>query len=98
MGPFPRGELALECVCPGRTLITSHIAWKSMPKTRKQITVANKLLEKPDHLHSYQERQLESNVMANGSTVTEDTHITPYHPQSDCMVELFNCTVLSTLV
>ena len=69
-------------------------------------TVAEKLVDEvflrfsaPEQLHSDQGRQFESQLV---SEVCKPLHVhktrtTPYHPQSDGLVERFNRTILSTL-
>ena len=57
----------------------------------------------PNKIHSDQGRQFESNLFAEMCDLLqiEKTRTTPYHPQSDGMVERFNrtlCAMLSTLV
>ena len=57
----------------------------------------------PNKIHSDQGRQFESNLFAEMCELLqiEKTRTTPYHPQSDGMVERFNrtlCAMLSTLV
>ena len=57
----------------------------------------------PNKIHSDQGRQFESRLFAEMCEMLqiEKTRTTPYHPQSDGMVERFNrtlCTMLSTLI
>lgn len=70
------------------------------------VTVAKKLVDEffcrfspPEQLHSDQGRQFESEIIAE---ICKSLHInksrtTPYHPQSDGMVERFNRTLLNML-
>ena len=70
------------------------------------VTVANKLVNEffcrfsvPEHLHSDQGRQFEANVMQEVCHLLQidKTRTTPYHPQSDGLVEHFNRTMLAML-
>ena len=69
-------------------------------------TVANKLVDEvfmrfgiPTQLHSDQGRQFESHLMTEICKLLgiQKSRTTPYHPQSDGMVERFNRTLLSML-
>ena len=69
-------------------------------------TVAKLLVEQlfskfgvPDHIHSDQGRKFESNLFAGMCKLlqTDKTRTTPYHLQSDGMVEGFNKTLCSML-
>ena len=69
-------------------------------------TVATKLVNElfcrfsiPEHLHSDQGRQFESAIIAEVCKLLkiEKTRTTPYHPQSDGVVERFNRTLLQML-
>ena len=69
-------------------------------------TVANIMVEEviarfgvPDKIHSDQGRQFESALFTEMCKILqiEKTRTTPYHPQSDGMVERFNRTLLSML-
>jgi len=54
---------------------------------------------KPEQLHSDQGQQFESELIAEGCHLLqiEKTRTTPYHPQSDGLVERFNRTLLDML-
>ena len=69
-------------------------------------TVAHKLVDEfffgfslPEQLHSDQGRQFESAIIKEVCSLLQinKTRTTPYHPQSDGMVERFNHTLLSML-
>ena len=69
-------------------------------------TVAEKLIDEvflrfsiPKQLHSDQGRQFESKLMAEVYRLLniQKTRTTPYHPQSDGLVERFNKTLLDVL-
>jgi len=69
-------------------------------------TVAGKLVNEfffrfslPEQLHSDQGRQFESDVIKEVTTMLKIKKIctSPYHPQSDGLVECFNCTLLAML-
>ena len=73
---------------------------------QEAVTVAKKLLDEmfcqfslPEKLHSDQGRQFEGEVVTQLCRLLaiEKTHTTPYHPQSDGLVERFNQTLLSML-
>jgi len=69
-------------------------------------TVAEKLVEEaflrfsvPEQLHTDQGRQFESQLMSEVCKLLgiHKTKTTPYHPQSDGLVERFNHTMLNML-
>ena len=69
-------------------------------------TVANKLLDEfflrfslPEQIHSDQGGQFESKLFQEMARILQikKTRTTPYHPQSDGVVERFNRTLLSML-
>ena len=70
------------------------------------ITVANKLVNEficrfsvPKQLHSDQGAQFESRVISEICKLLhiDKTRTTPYHPQSDGLIERFNCTLVQML-
>ena len=80
---------------------------RTQPPIRKPLpAVAKKLLDEmfcrfslPEKLHSDQGRQFEGEVVTQLCQLLamEKTRTTPYHPQSDGLVERFNGTLLSIL-
>jgi len=69
-------------------------------------TVAEKLVDEvflkfsvPEQLHTDQGRQFESHLMSEVCKLLgiHKTRTTPYHPQSDGLVERFNWTMLNML-
>lgn len=77
----------------------------AMPNMESK-TVATKIVEEvitrlgvPDTIHSDQGRQYESELFQETCKLLDiqKTHTTPYHPQSDGMVERFNRTLTTML-
>ena len=75
-------------------------------KNMEAVTVANILVQEfisrfgiPKHLHTDQGRNFESGLMKEICSLLDikKTRTTPYHPQSDGMIERFNRTLLDML-
>ena len=73
---------------------------------QEAVTVATKLVDEffcrfsvPEQLHSDQGRQFESGVLQEVCRLLKiyKSRTTPYHPQSDGLVERFNRTLISML-
>ena len=73
---------------------------------QEAVTVAQVLIQEfffrfspPEQLHSDQRKQFESELVAEVCKLLGilKTRATPYQPQSDGLIEKFNCTLLSVL-
>lgn len=105
MGPLPTSSHGNTYVLVAGDYFTKWIEAYAIPN-QEATTVATKLINEfffrfspPDQLHSDQGRQFESQLL---SEVCRILHIhksrtTPYHPQSDGMIERFNRTLLDML-
>jgi len=105
LGPFPESEAGNSYILVVADYFTRWMEAFSIPN-QEAGTIANKLVDEvfmrfgvPTQLHSDQGRQFESLLMTELSKLLgiQKTRTTPYHPQSDGMVERFNRTLLSML-
>lgn len=105
MGPLPLTENGNQYIMVVSDYFTKWTEAYSLPDQRAQ-TVADKLITEficrfgtPTRIHTDQGRQFESNLFASMCEILEitKTRTTPYHPQSDGMVERFNRTLQQIL-
>ena len=105
LGPFPESEEKNQYILVVGDYFTR---WMEAYPIRNQeaVTVAKKLTDEfffrfspPEQLHSDQGRQFESELVAEVCKLLgiHKSRTTPYHPQSDGMIERFNRTLLSML-
>ena len=105
LGPFPETESGNKYILVVSDYFTKWI--EAYPiENQEAITVAKKLVEEfffrfspPEQLHSDQGRNFESKLIAEICKLLgiSKTRTTPYHPQSDGLVERCNRTMLSML-
>ena len=105
LGPLPESPSKNRYVLVAMDYFTRWTEAYAIPN-QEAITIATKLVNEmflrfsvPEQLHSDQGRQFESRLMTEICSVLgiHKTHTTPYHPQSDGLVERFNRTLLSML-
>ena len=105
LGPLPERPSNNRYVMVAMDYFTRWAEAYAIPN-QEAITIATKLVNElflrfsvPEQLHSDQGRQFESRLMTEICSVLgiHKTHTTPYHPQSDRLVERFNRTLLSML-
>ena len=103
LGPLPESPHKNSYVLVVSDYFTRWTKAYAFPNQEAE-TVAHKLVDEfffrfsvPEQLHSDQGRQFESNIIKEVSRLLQinKIHTTPYHPQSDGLVEQFNHTLLS---
>ena len=105
LGPLPESESGNSYILVVADYFTRWIEAFALPN-QEAATVANKLVGEvflrflvPEQLHTDQGWQFESQLMQEVCKLLKihKTRTTPYHPQSDRLVERFNRTLLSML-
>ena len=105
LGPLPQSTAGNVYVLVVADYFTRWMEVFPMPN-QEAATVASKLVDEvfcrfamPEQLHSDQGRQFEAEVISHICKLLqiEKIRTTPYHPQSDGLVERFNRTLLSML-
>ena len=105
VGPFPESESGNSYILVVADYFTRYTEAYPLPN-QEATTVAGKLVDEfflryspPERLHSDQGRNFESAVVAEACRLlgVEKSRTTPYHPQSDGLVERFNRTLLDML-
>ena len=105
LGPFPESPTGNTHILVVADYFTRWTEAYAIPN-QEATTVAGKLTDEfffrfspPDQLHSDQGRNFESDVIAEVCKLlgVTKTRTTPYHPQSDGLVERFNRTLLDML-
>ena len=105
LGPLQESENGNSYVLVAGNYFTRWMEAYAIPN-QEASTIANKLTDEmffrfslPEQLHSDQGRQFESKLIQEMSKILQirKTRTTPYHPQSDGLVERFNRTLLSML-
>ena len=105
VGPFPESANGNSYILVVSDYFTRWTEAYAIPN-QEATTIAQKLTDEfffrfsiPEQLHSDQGRNFESQVIGEVCKLLEvaKTHTTPYHPQSDGVVERFNRTLLDML-
>ena len=105
LGPLPESAAGNKYILVTGDYFTRWMEAYPIPNL-EATTVATKLVNElfcrfsiPEHLHSDQGRQFESAIIAEVCKLLkiEKTRTTPYHPQSDGVVERFNRTLIQML-
>ena len=105
MGPFPPSKSGNKYILVASDYFTRWVEAFAIPN-QEAVTVAKTLTDNvfcrfsmPDQLHSDMGPQFESDIIKELSKLLQirKTHTTPYHPQSDGLVERLNRTIISML-
>ena len=105
LGPLPESESGNSYILVVADYFTRYTEAYPLPN-QEATTVANKLVDEfflryspPERLHSDQGRNFESAIVTETCRLLgiEKSRTTPYHPQSDGLVERFNRTLLDML-
>ena len=105
VGPFPESDSGNSYIMVVGDYFSHWMEAFPIPN-QEASTVAERLVDEvflrfsaPEQLHSDQGRQFESKLMAEVCKLLQihKTRTTPYHPQSDGLVERFNWTMLAML-
>ena len=105
VGPFPESQAGNTHILVVADYFTRWMEAYPLPN-QEAATVAKKLVDEfffrfspPEQLHSDQGRNFESDTIAEVCKLLGvlKTRTTPYHPQSDGLVERFNRTLLNML-
>ena len=105
VGPFPESDSGNSYIMVVGDYFSRWMEAFPIPN-QEASTVAERLVDEvflrfsaPEQLHSDQGRQFESKLMAEVCKLLQihKTRTTPYHPQSDGLVEKFNRTMLAML-
>ena len=105
LGPFPESEAGNSYILVTADYFTRWTEAYAIPN-QEAVTVAKKMTDEfflrfspPEQLHSDQGRNFESTVIAEVCKILaiKKSRTTPYHPQSDGLVERCNRTILSML-
>lgn len=105
LGPFPDSSSGNRYILIAMDYSTRWAEAYAIPN-QETVIVADKLVSNvflrfspPEQLHSDQGRQFESALLQEICRCLgiHKTCTTPYHPQSDGLVERFNCTLLTML-
>ena len=105
LGPLPESETGNSYIMVVGDYFTRWMEAFAIPN-QEATTVAEKLVEEvfmrfsiPEQLHSDQGRQFESKFLTEICNLLniQKSRTTPYHPQSDGLVERFNRTLLDML-
>ena len=105
MGPLPESTAGNSYILVVADYFTRYVEAYPIPN-QEATTVAQRLVDEfffrfspPEQLHSDQGRNFESAVIAEACKLlgVDKSRTTPYHPQSDGLVERFNRTLLNML-
>ena len=105
VGPLPESPAGNSYILVVADYFTRYVEAYPIPN-QEATTVARQLVDQfffrfspPERLHSDQGRNFESSLIAETCKLlgVEKSRTTPYHPQSDGLVERFNRTILDML-